>query len=658
MNVGEIVLGLLLALLVTVLFIALLISLMRRLLGVRVGMVRIVVAGIVGLAVQVTFEARFIWGQPHSALALIPIQLGIIVMVTMVFLVIAELVLPTGSIPRPGKWLPALRARLRRGRRYSQITRIALRHGLLPVKRPNSSATVEGASARQKQAVSLRLALEEAGVTFVKLGQALSTRADVLPIEYTKELAGLQQRVPPAPWPQVRALLEQELGGSIEEAFSQFDPEPLAAASIGQVHRARLHSGQDVAVKVQRPGIIPVVELDLDIALRMAATLDRSTEWGRSLGVKDLAQAFADGIRSELDYRIEARNMAAMAAVQSSHPESERVQIPRHYPQLCSQRVLVMDFIPGDTLSGRDAVGRRPAAEREVQARRLFLSLLRQIMVDGVFHADLHPGNVMLLEQGQLALIDFGSVGRLDSEMRAQIGEVLLAFYRGDTKAMTDSLLGIVDLPEYVDERALRREIGKFMTYNLGPGANVDVSMFTDLVQLLATYQLTIPAEFGTAFRAVGILEGTLRQLESGFDVLTEARTFAKAQVSAAFKPATLKQTMTDEVTELVPLLRRLPGRMDRITRAVESGRLNVNVRLLADRRDRRMITSLVHELVLTILASVTGIMATMLLVSNGGPQVTPTLSLYQIFGYTLIVVAVVLVLRVLFDVFRRRWSE
>jgi ubiquinone biosynthesis protein len=342
-----------------------------------------------------------------------------------------------------------------------------------------------------------------------------------------------------------------------------------------------------------------------------------------------------------------------MEAAQARHPEAERVDIPRIYEHLCTERVLVMSLIRGETLSSRTYAVQRSGEERNRQARRLFRSLLRQILVDGVFHADLHPGNVMLQPGGRIALLDFGSVGRLDSELRRDIGEILLAFDRGDAESMSDTLIALSGVPDAVDERALRRELGRFTAQHLGPGASMDVAMFTAMVTLLARYELAFPTELTAAFRAVAVLEGTLRALAPGFNVLTEAREFVTALLLASLKPSALAESITDQLTALVPLIRRIPRRFDQISAALEAGHLSFNVRLLADRRDRGFLRGLVHEVILTFLAGFAGVMATILLISESGPQVTPTLTLYQIFGYTLTVIATVLVLRVLFDIFR-----
>lgn len=638
----------------TVVFMIVLASFARRILGVRIGVVRLILAGILGLGAEFGFESQFVWGVQQYTPALLPLQIGIVFFVAVAFLVVAELIVPAGTIPRPDLWIPSLKARFSRTRRYAEISRIALRHGLVPF-RLNTEPTAAGSNERTRQARALRGALEDAGGAFVKLGQVLSTRTDILPKEFLTELSQLQQRVPAAAWTDVKLLLETELGDSVDNFFASFDEIPLAAASIGQVHRAQLVTGEAVAVKVQRPGIIPLVERDLDILLRMATQLERSTTWGQDFGVHDLAQSFAASLREELDYGVESRNMKAMALAQAKHEDAERVGIPVHYPEISTSKVLVMELVTGETLSDPRAVRDHSAAERAVQANRLLRSTLVQIIDDGVFHADLHPGNIILRSDGELVLLDFGSVGRLDSHLRAQIGDVLLAFYRGDAGAFTDALLAFIELPDDIDETGLRRQIGVFVATRLGPGAALDVTVFTEMVRMLSANRISVPSELALAFRAVATLEGTLRYLSPDFDILTEASGYASERVTAGFKPKALFTSINDEVMSLLPLVRRFPARIDRLTGALVDGRFTVNIRPFADQRDRALVRDLVNLIAVTFLAAAFGIMAVMLLTSTGGPQVNATLSLFQIFGYLLVILSGVLTLRVLFDVFRIR---
>jgi ubiquinone biosynthesis protein len=314
-----------------------------------------------------------------------------------------------------------------------------------------------------------------------------------------------------------------------------------------------------------------------------------------------------------------------------------------------------MDLVEGGTLSDPATLRGHSDAERTDLADRLFASAMRQIIDDGVFHADLHPGNIVVAESGEIVLLDFGSIGRLDSELRRQIGEVLLAFYRGDSRSFGDALLGLVELPDDLDEVALRRQIGGFMSRRLGPGGTVDATVVTEMVRLLAENRIAVPGELAAAFRAVGTVEGTLRLVNPGFDLLTEAEGFAKARVADAARPSALFSSAIDEVGGLLPILRRMPQRADRISAALADGRLAFNVRLFADRRDRALVRDLVSLVAVAFLAGVFGIMASMLLISEGGPAVTPELTLYQLFGYMLVIVSGLLTLKVLFDVFRRR---
>src|ERR671931_211054 len=293
----------------------------RRLLGLRFGLVRMLLAGALALTVLGPISSSVLRStateRSVTPLWFLILALAAALLVAMVFLVVAEALVPSGSLPGPLEWRRRLRGRIARTRRYAEITRIALRHGLLPYLRGRGRARLDAPQGRAELARSVRQALDEGGVTFVKLGQVLSTRRDLLPAEAVAELGRLQDRAAPAAWEQVETVLTEELDGSPGEVFAAIERRPLAAASVAQVHAARLHDGSEVVVKVQRPGIRQVVDRDLDIVARLARTLDRDTAWARSIGVRDLAGGFADAVREELDFRIEAGNMAGVAAAAS-----------------------------------------------------------------------------------------------------------------------------------------------------------------------------------------------------------------------------------------------------------------------------------------------------------------------------------------------------
>lgn len=265
----------------------------------------------------------------------------------------------------------------------------------------------------EQSARALRTALEECGGVLVKLGQVLSTRRDLLPPHFIDELSRLQSSVPPAPWPEVEALLRQELGKPVDEVFEWFEHIPLAAASIAQVHRARLHGGPTVVVKIQRPGVREMVERDLDIVLAITRGLEARARSAQSLGLRDLGDGFAQSLREELDFRIEARNSGAVAGACGGFEADAAVRIPQVYCAYTSARLLVQEWLEGVTLDRAPAVARKKGLDRGAMARTVLSSMLHQILRAGVFHADPHPGNMLLLEDGRIGLIDFGSVGRI-----------------------------------------------------------------------------------------------------------------------------------------------------------------------------------------------------------------------------------------------------
>ncbi len=608
----------------------------RRLLGVRYfPFFRTLIAGLLGELFGTTIINALATGITHpdkhvgAAIAFVALGAASSLLLSMAILVTWQALVPVGTVPPPSSWPRRLRARARRTRRYWQIVRIFTQAGLGPLFR--GGGVLSGSMAR-----SLSAALDRSGVVFVKFGQALSTRRDLLPAEFTTELGRLQDRVTPLSWDAVDQVLREE---GLADSFAEIQREPLAAASIAQVHTARLRTGEQVVVKVRRPDVAELVERDLDIIARLARRLELRTAWARTLGVVTLADGFASALREELDFRVELRNLEAVAS-------NGNVVIPRAYEDLSSTRVLVMQRLDGIAVSKADL----PGAERIQLARDLLGTVLRQIVVDGVFHADPHPGNILLLSDNRLGLIDFGSVGRLDSELRAALGRLLLALDRRDPVAVTDALLEVTARPDELDEQALERAVGSLLMRLRGTDASL--AMFGEMFRVVARHELSVPPEFAAVFRALSTLEGGLTLLAPGFDIIAEAETFGRSQLRE-LRPGSLREAVTDEAMTLLPMLRRLPRRVDRITAALEGGRLSVGVRLFADERERGVVGGWIQQIVITVLAATAGLMAVVLLAIKGGPVLTRTVSLYQFLGYCLLVICSLLALRVLAGVFR-----
>src|SRR5215469_4075044 len=635
----------------------------RRLLGLPVGALRALIAGVLGFIAAYFLGTSLRAAQPGHVAAFVTVVLGVPLIVAMLFIVLAEVLVPSGTLPQPLEMVLGTRKALARSRRYAQISRIAVRHGLGPYLRGRRIRGTDAVGGRAALAQSLRQALEEGGVTFTKLGQLLSTRSDLLPEEFTTELAKLQDRAEPAPWEQVAEVIAQSLGSPPEEVFAELQTEPAAAASIAQVHKARLRCGTgpdaEVAVKVQRPGIRASVEQDLDILIRLADRLEDRARWARAVGTAGVARGFAAAMREELDFRVEARNMTAIAATwagqQRAVPGSVTVVLPAVHQQLCTEHLLVIEWLDGVSLREAGQLIDDRGLDRAELTRVLLRSMIYQITEGGVFHADPHPGNVLLLTDGRLALLDFGSVGRLDTQQRSALQNLLLAVGRGDPAALRDALLELVTRTDEIDEWQLERALGRFAARHLVGTSPPTAEMFTDLFRLASQFELAIPPEIATVLRALATLEGTLSLLTPGIDIAAEARQYAADHVAAALSPTAVPKSAVEEVAALLPVLRRLPRRFDRVTSAMEQGRFGINVRLFADERDRRVVTVLTHQFLLTLLGAASGIVAAILLGTPGGPQITPTVSLVQLIGYNLLIVGGILGLRVLYVIFRNR---
>ncbi len=644
----------------------------RRTLSVPIGWPRSIIVGMIlvssigGVAPWVAEQTGIDPDTPTSVTEVV-VAASVLVLIlawgffaSIAALVVLELIIPTGSLGTPWGWVQSVRNRNRRTRRYLQVLAIATKHGLGGFL--GSSTTTRNArggrtpTASSGTARALRGALNDGGVTFIKVGQMLSSRPDLVGPVFAAELSHLQAASTPVPWQQLEPILAASQSRPLAEIFAEIDPEPLATASVAQVHTAVLITGESVVVKIQKPKAQAQVTADLDIVMRLAERLEKSTEWGRSLGVVNMADGFAESLREELDYRIEVDNTLAVAT--AAGPDSP-LKIPRVYDEFCSPSVLVIERLEGIPLGkAGDRIETFSTEQRRALADQLLGGVLQQVMVGGVFHADLHPGNVLITRDGRLELLDFGSVGRLDDVAREALTSLVMAIDRGSSASATDALIALMDPPQQtIDERLLEREVGQLLVRYRG-GSRSTGGMFGALFALVNKWGFGVPPQIAAVFRTFASLEGTLRLLDPGLNLVVASRKHGEALFSAALTPGSIREHVEGELLSLLPLLRRLPRRLDRISSDLEQGRTSVNLRFLSDAGDRHFLLGLMHQLVVAVLASSATLAAVALIIAPGGPLLTPTIGFYDLLGFGLLFVASMLSLRTLVLVFRRSWSN
>jgi ubiquinone biosynthesis protein len=638
-------------------------TVVRRVVGVPTGWPRTLAVGLVMsavVAVTVQYLYRAGTGQNSTGLDVSPgvaalfmvLALGWIFALGVGALVMLEAAFPTGSLPSPQSLFFGWKSRRRRARRYAQVVSIAVRHGLGSQLRGFGG---ESPGREVKTARALKESLAEAGVTFVKLGQMLSTRRDVLPPVFVRELETLQTEVTPEPWSVIEPAIAERLGRPIGEVFARINSTPLAAASVAQVHEATLLDGTEVIVKVQRPKALNQVAQDLDIILRLAAWLNKTTSWGRDLGVRSLAAGFATTLEEELDYRIELDNMASIEASLKRSGKFD-VTVPHGYPELSGERLLVMDRLPGKPVSRAGALLTGLSdAERSRLATTLLGATLEQIIGDGIFHADLHAGNIFITPDGKLGLLDFGAVGRLDPGTQTSLGLMLYSIDQNDSAGATDAIIELLGRPDGLDDREVERAVGALLLrYGGGARAAQGQKLFDDLFNLVLAHRFSVPAPISAAFRAMASVEGALLTIDPSFDVVAVSRREGNRLVRSKLKGTKITDELQRRALQLMPMIDRMPRRINKITEDLEQGRFSMNMRVLENPSDRSFLTSLFQQLIVAVLAGAAVVGAIMLITSDEGPLLTKDIHLYSFFGFILLFGGFVLSMRSLMLVFRR----
>jgi ubiquinone biosynthesis protein len=480
----------------------------------------------------------------------------------------------------------------------------------------------------------IRLALAELGPTFIKLGQILSTRADLIGVRLAEELEQLQTAVEHDPPATVRTTIARELRRPVDDLFREFDDTPLASASIGQVHRARLLSGQAVAVKVQHAGIEERVRIDLEILAGLAVLAQRVPEFA-NYRPRAIVAEFQRTLRRELDFSRERRNIERFARDLASRSE---VRIPATYPSLSTPRVLTMEYLDGVKFSdaARDS---RHDFDMDLIARRGADLFLEMIFANGFYHADPHPGNLILMENNTIGLVDFGMVGRIDELLRESIEDLLLAIIAQDPEQLTAIIMRLGAVPVGLDDVALGLEVADFVAHygHVSLGDLNLSSALNEMTEIIRRYQIMLPARLALLLKVLVMLEGTGRLASKNFNLMEVLAPYRRRMLLRRLSPVRRAKKFRRIYLEMERLVEILPRRLGDILQQVQSGEFDVHL-------DHRGLEPSVNRLVLGMLASAL-FLGSSLLVSRNVP---PLFHEVSIIGATGMVLSIVWGLRLL----------
>lgn len=431
-------------------------------------------------------------------------------------------------------------------------------------------------SHRQTRAVRTRMALEELGPTFIKLGQLLSTRPDLVSVDFVRELAKLQDNVPPSAPSHIREQVLHELGSAPEEIFSDFDDAPVASASIGQVHRATTHDGALVAVKIQRPGVRRIIEVDLEIMLHLATLAERHVEEMAFHRPVKIVEEFARSLERELDYSIEAGSMERMAL---NYEEDRSVYIPKVYREFSTARVLTMEYIPGIKISEVEKLAEAGLDQKIITTRgaRFYLS---QVFEKGFFHADPHPGNIFVLPDNVICLLDFGMMGKLDSRTREDFVDLVDAVVNRRVERTTRVLLKLTEWEREPDMRAMTHDAADFMDRHLfKPLKDIEMGkILNELMNLAARHNLRIPPDLFLMMKAMATIEGVATMLDPSFNMVAATAPFIEKVKLERFKPRRIASDIFTFGSDIFRFMDRFPKDLMEISLLLRKQQLSIRL--------------------------------------------------------------------------------
>ena len=515
-------------------------------------------------------------------------------------------------------------------KRYKDIVHLFVKYGrsdLLKSAGVEADVEMDGAEVpadAEEMARHLADDLEKLGPTFIKLGQLLSTRPDLLPMPFIDALARLQDKVGPFPYADVEAIITSELGVRLSKLFREFEKEPIAAASLGQVHRAWLRDGRPVAVKVQRPGIRERIQEDLEALDEIAQMLDKRTEMGARYQLSGMLHEFRRSLIKELDYRQEARNLAIL---RTNLAQFDRIVVPAAIEDYTTGRVLTIEYIRGQKVTSINPVV-RTELDGAALAEQLFQAYLRQILIDGFVHADPHPGNVFLTEDDRVALLDLGMVARVSPAMQEKLLQMLLAVSEGRSDEAATIAISIGDVqPDYFDEPGFRRKVAELVAETQGASIEqIQVGRTILLVsRMSAESGIRVPSELTMLGKTLLNLDQVGRTLDPTFDPNASIRRNAAELTTERVRRSLSPGNFMASLIELRDFAQRLPARVNRILDNVADNKLKINV----DALDEKLLMEGFQKVANRITA---GLILAALIV--GAALLTQVPSSFRILGY------------------------
>ena len=518
-------------------------------------------------------------------------------------------------------------------KRYKDMALLLMRYGRADLVR--SAGLEEAIEGTQDVQVSpakmeeLAADVEKMGPTFIKLAQLLSTRADLLPQPYIDALTRLQDKVEPFAFTEVEQIVASELGVRISKAFSRFDSKPIAAASLGQVHRAALRDGREVVVKVQRPGIREEMSKDMDVLGDMAAFLDSHTEAGRKYEFSPFLEEFRKNLLRELDYRLEARNLIIFA---NNLRDFDRIVVPQPVEDFTTSRVLTMDYI-----AGRKITTLSPLAKIDLDgyhlAEHLFQAYLQQILIDGFFHADPHPGNVFLTDDGRVALIDLGMVARIAPRFQESLIQLLLAISEGKGDDAADLTIKIGEPKQGFDEKTFRRHVADLVLENQNAQLeNLDSGrVVLRITQIAGECNFRLPPEFTMIAKTLLNLDQVVHTLDPKFDPNFAIRNWADVIMQRRLQKSLSAGNLYGTILELKEFVDKLPSRVNQLVDTLTNKGIHIDV----DAIDEHSLLASLHKIANRITV---GLLLAALIV--GAALMMRVETSFRILGYPAIAIA------------------